>query len=417
MTLLGSGLLLSYPLGPGQNEVNFHLTSGFPPLPSGLAWDSTVRRFLPLLWEMFRRTGVPTLWGPLRSGLDRNDIPSRQLCIIRCMRIPTVEPRTIMPKFLKTISILLVVAGLLSIPAISQAQASPPSCETDGAVTTPATQTGLVADCEVLLAAKETLVGTGSLNWSAGLEISAWDGVTVDHQQGRVTGIDLREKLLTGQFPEALANLSHLRVLYLNHNRLTGPIPSGINSLASLRVLDLGQNRLTGMIPPELGGLTEVRALDLADNRLTGMIPGELGSQIDWVEGGRGMPAKKYRVRLSEEERQELKGLVSKGRGAAYKQTHARILLLSDESQGEGGMKDEDVARSLQIGAATVERVRRRCVAEGIEAALGRREQVNRRPKKLDGSGEAALLILPAWISAATAWLARCRMISATCSI
>ena len=56
------------------------------------------------------------------------------------------------------------------------------------------------------------------------------------------------------------------------------------------------------------------------------------------------MPAKKYRVRLSEEERQELKGLVSKGRGAAYKQTHARILLLSDESQGEGGMKDEDVA-------------------------------------------------------------------------
>ena len=32
-------------------------------------------------------------------------------------------------------------------------------------------------------------------------------------------------------------------------------------------------------------------------------------------------------------------------------------------------MKDEDVARSLQIGAATVERVRRRCVAEGIEAA------------------------------------------------
>ena len=45
------------------------------------------------------------------------------------------------------------------------------------------------------------------------------------------------------------------------------------------------------------------------------------------------MPAKKYRVRLSEEERQELKGLVSKGRGAAYKQTHARILLLSDESR------------------------------------------------------------------------------------
>ena len=106
------------------------------------------------------------------------------------------------------------------------------------------------------------------------------------------------------------------------------------------------------------------------------------------------MPAKKYRVRLSEEERQELKGLVSRGRTAAYRQTHARILLLSDEVQGNGAMRDEDIARSLQIGSATVERVRRRCVEEGIEAALGRREQLNRRPKKLDGSGEAHLIAL-----------------------
>ena len=106
------------------------------------------------------------------------------------------------------------------------------------------------------------------------------------------------------------------------------------------------------------------------------------------------MPAKKYRVQLTEEERQELKGLVSRGRAAAYRQTHVRILLLSDESQGNGAMRDEDVARSLQIGSATVERVRRRCVEEGIEAALGRREQLNRRQKKLDGSGEAHLVAL-----------------------
>ena len=106
------------------------------------------------------------------------------------------------------------------------------------------------------------------------------------------------------------------------------------------------------------------------------------------------MPAKKYRVRLSEEERQELKGLVSLGRAAAYRQTHARILLLSDEVQGSGAMRDEDIARSLQIGSATVERVRRRCVEEGVEAALGRWEQLNRRQRKLDGSGEAHLIAL-----------------------
>ena len=103
---------------------------------------------------------------------------------------------------------------------------------------------------------------------------------------------------------------------------------------------------------------------------------------------------KKYRIELSVEERQELKAMVSRGRAAAYRQTHARILLLSDEAQGDGVMKDGDIARSLQVGRATVERVRRRCVEEGVEAALGRREQLNRRQKKLDGPGEAHLIAL-----------------------
>ncbi len=103
---------------------------------------------------------------------------------------------------------------------------------------------------------------------------------------------------------------------------------------------------------------------------------------------------KKYRVGLGEEERQELKALVSKGRAAAYRQTHARILLLSDENQTEGPMKDEEIARSLNVGRATVERVRRRCVEEGLERALGRKEQLNRQPKRLDGAGEAYLVAL-----------------------
>ena len=100
---------------------------------------------------------------------------------------------------------------------------------------------------------------------------------------------------------------------------------------------------------------------------------------------------KKYRVGLTEE---ELKGLVSKGWGAAYKQTHARILLLSDENQVDGAMRDEDIAWVLKVGSATVERVRRRCVEEGLEAALGRKQQLKRRKKKLDGQGEAHLVAL-----------------------
>ena len=47
---------------------------------------------------------------------------------------------------------------------------------------------------------------------------------------------------------------------------------------------------------------------------------GEIGKWED-------MMVKKYRAGLSEEEREELKALVSRGRGAAYKQTHARVFL------------------------------------------------------------------------------------------
>ena len=107
------------------------------------------------------------------------------------------------------------------------------------------------------------------------------------------------------------------------------------------------------------------------------------------------MMVKRYRVRLAEDERQGLMSLVSKGRGAAaYKQTHARILLFCGENQADGPMKDEDIARALKVGTATVERVRRRCVEDGLEAAPGRRQQLNRRLRKLDGAGEARLMAL-----------------------
>ena len=45
-------------------------------------------------------------------------------------------------------------------------------------------------------------------------------------------------------------------------------------------------------------------------------------------------------------------------------------------------MKDEEIARALKVGTATVERVRRRCVEESLERALGRKEQLNRRPQE-----------------------------------
>ncbi len=106
------------------------------------------------------------------------------------------------------------------------------------------------------------------------------------------------------------------------------------------------------------------------------------------------MSTKKYRIRLTTDEQQELKALVSRGRAAAYEQTHARILLMSDESRSDAGMKDVDITSALGVGQSTVERIRKRCVEEGIESALNRKEQLRRRQKRLDGEGEAHLVAI-----------------------
>jgi len=101
---------------------------------------------------------------------------------------------------------------------------------------------------------------------------------------------------------------------------------------------------------------------------------------------------REYVVRLTEEERSALKVLVSSGKASARKITHARILLLADENSESGKNTDESIIKALQVGLSTVARVRRRLVEEGLESALNRQVQKNRRARKLDGEGEAFLI-------------------------
>ncbi|MCB0214735.1 MAG: helix-turn-helix domain-containing protein, partial [Anaerolineae bacterium] len=82
------------------------------------------------------------------------------------------------------------------------------------------------------------------------------------------------------------------------------------------------------------------------------------------------MPAKIYKVKLSSEEREELNGLVNKGQSQARRARRARILLMADEGQENGGWKDADIAQALGANVRTVERTRQKCVEEGLEAAL-----------------------------------------------
>jgi len=106
------------------------------------------------------------------------------------------------------------------------------------------------------------------------------------------------------------------------------------------------------------------------------------------------MPARLYHVNLSAEERRALTRFVTRGRHAARKITHARILLMSDEGPEGPAMADAQIQSSLDVGLSTIARLRQRCVEEGPLAALERKPTTRTYERALDGEGEATLIML-----------------------
>jgi transposase len=100
------------------------------------------------------------------------------------------------------------------------------------------------------------------------------------------------------------------------------------------------------------------------------------------------MPAKKYIVTLSPEEREELLKLTKAGEVSARKMKRAQILLKSDE-----GWKDREIIGALNTSGSTVERIRKRYVEGGLEKALNDDPRPGAK-RKLEGRGEAYLLAL-----------------------
>jgi transposase len=124
------------------------------------------------------------------------------------------------------------------------------------------------------------------------------------------------------------------------------------------------------------------------------MFRGLFADGIDGPKARRPAVKKKYVVTLTEEERQVLREMVSRGRAAARKLVHARILLKADAAEGGPGWGDPEIAQGLEVGRVTVERVRRQFVEEGFQAALERRAPRREYARKLDGDGEAHLMAL-----------------------
>ena len=106
------------------------------------------------------------------------------------------------------------------------------------------------------------------------------------------------------------------------------------------------------------------------------------------------MPAKRYIVSLTPDERQTLEQLTKIGKAAARKINHARILLKADVSHPDGGWTDQAISSAFNISTRTIERVRQRFVEENLENALTPRPRQSLKLRRLDGEVEAHLVAI-----------------------
>ena len=104
---------------------------------------------------------------------------------------------------------------------------------------------------------------------------------------------------------------------------------------------------------------------------------------------------KRYVVKLSGEEREQLEALLGKGRSAAQRLLKARILLKADVSEAGEGWSDSRIVEALETNLSMVYRVRKQLVEEGFEAVLSRKPRATPPvPRIFDGEKEAKLIAL-----------------------
>jgi transposase len=103
---------------------------------------------------------------------------------------------------------------------------------------------------------------------------------------------------------------------------------------------------------------------------------------------------KKYKVTLTNMEREELLSITKGGKHTSKKVIHALILLNCDEGAFADKVKNEDIAKVLKVGLRTIDRVKKKFVEEGFDAALENRPTSRVYKRKADGDVEAHLIAL-----------------------
>jgi len=103
----------------------------------------------------------------------------------------------------------------------------------------------------------------------------------------------------------------------------------------------------------------------------------------------------RYRVTLTNQEREELEAMTRRGKIHARKFIHARALLLCDAGEYGPSWNVSDVAAALGVTSRSIEHLKKRFVEEGIEAAIDRKPREKPpREVKFDGAFEARLITL-----------------------
>jgi transposase len=102
----------------------------------------------------------------------------------------------------------------------------------------------------------------------------------------------------------------------------------------------------------------------------------------------------KYKVTLTQKEREELLSITKGGMHSSKKVIHSLILLNCDEGKFSEKVNNEDVAKVLKIGSRTIDRLKKKFVEEGYEAALENRPTTRLYERKADGDVEAHLVAL-----------------------
>jgi transposase len=102
----------------------------------------------------------------------------------------------------------------------------------------------------------------------------------------------------------------------------------------------------------------------------------------------------RFKVTLTENEREQLKAILSKGKHSCLQFRNACILLNSDESEHGQKVSNEQIAQVLHMNTKTAERLKQRFVEEGFEACIDRKAYPQVKETKVDGDFEAHLVAI-----------------------